>query len=90
MVASAIAFIIVQIQIFRIKDKLEGMSLMDGLYGIRSLMHQLDSVSEMAFYFSVGTPIVLWLAYCITSFLLDLLDGILSLGVRTEKEKAQD
>ena len=90
MVASAISFIIVQIQIFRIKDKLEGMSLMDGLYGIRSLMHQLDSVSEMAFYFSVGTPIILWLAYCIISYLLDLLDGILSLGVRTEKEKAQD
>ncbi len=90
MVASAISFIIVQIQIARVKDKLEGLGLMDAMYGIRSLIRQLDAMGEMALYFSVGTPIILWLSYSMISYLLDLLDGIFSLNIRSKKEKAQD
>ncbi len=90
MLASSISFIIVQVQITRIKDKLEGLGMMSGLYDVRSQIQQLDSVGEYALYCTVGAPIIFWLAYCIISYLLDLLDGIFSLGVRTEKEKAQD
>ncbi len=88
MIIAAISNIIFQIQIAIKKSEMEELGYGSFRYG-----RAIDTLSEMAdmtLCVAVATPIAIWLVYSLISWLLDLLDGLFSLGGISRKEKGQD
>lgn len=87
MVIAAISNIIFQIQIAVKESELEELG-----YGGWMMRREIDILKEMSdttLAVAVLTPIAIWLIYSLISWLLDLLDGLFSLGGSSRKEKEQ-
>lgn len=87
MVISAISNIIFQIQIAVKESEMEELG-----YGGWMISREIDILKEMSdttLAVAVLTPIAIWLIYSLISWLLDLLDGLFSLGGASRKEKEQ-
>ena len=56
---------------------------------LESVIRNLNTIADSVLYVAVLTPIAIWLIYSLASWLLDLLDGLFSLGSHSRKEKEQ-
>ena len=87
MVIAAISNIIFQIQIAVKESEMEKLGY--GGWMLRSELGALKEMSDAALAVAILTPISIWLTYSLISWLLDLLDGLFSLGGASRKEKEQ-
>lgn len=99
MVIAAISNIICRIQISNMAEKLEKLTELQRAafdyysysydYGLASEMSQLEDMANITLVVAASTPIIIWLIYSLISWLLDLLDGLFSLGGASRKETEQ-
>ena len=92
MIVSTISYIIFKIQIAVKVARLE--SIHCGSFSewvaakssLESTICHLNMIADSILYVAVLTPIAVWLIYSLASWLLDLLDGLFSLGSHSGKE----